>query len=248
MTFGQRVRQRREALGLSRAALADRLGVTLSAVSNYETGVSFPREAILLRLFDCLETEPNVLFQDCFQGGEASLSASERALMQVFRVLSPRGRETVQSLAETLRDFQEGAEPEVPAPRTIPLYRSPAAAGYAAPVFGEDYDNLPVGVDVPRSAEYAIRIQGDSMEPHISDGDVVYVNRSPLRMGDVGIFCVDGEMFCKQYYRDPAGVVYLFSLNRARADADIVLVPSGGRSLVCLGRVILRTLPLPGKG
>ena len=71
-----------------------------------------------------------------------------------------------------------------------------------------------------------MRIQGDSMEPYIHDGSVVYVNHDPLRAGDVGIFCVDGDMLCKQYYRDPLGVVYLFSLNRRRADADVILPPS----------------------
>ena len=54
-------------------------------------------------------------------------------------------------------------------------------------------------------------------------------------------------MFCKKYYKDPAGVVYLFSLNRARADADVVLTPGCGRNLVCLGRVIFHAPPLPGK-
>ncbi|CAN4012119.1 Thioredoxin, partial [Dysosmobacter welbionis] len=47
--------------------LADRLGVTPSTVSNYETGVSFPKEEMMLRLFDCLETDPNTLFQDSFR-------------------------------------------------------------------------------------------------------------------------------------------------------------------------------------
>ena len=132
-------------------------------------------------------------------------------------------------------------------PRIIPLYRSPAAAGYAAPVFGEDFDSISVTDEVPQSAEYAVRIQGDSMAPHIPDGSVVYVNRDPLGPGDVGIFCVDGDMFCKQYYKDPAGVVYLFSLNRARADADVVLMPGSSRGLVCFGRVIMHALPLPGR-
>ena len=40
-------------------------------------------------------------------------------------------------------------------------------------------------------------------------------------------------------------MVYLFSLNRARADADLMLTAAGGRSLVCFGRVILRAFPLP---
>ena len=91
----------------------------------------------------------------------------------------------------------------------------------------------------------AVRIQGDSMEPYIHDGSVVYVNHDPLRAGDVGIFCVDGDMLCKQYYRDPLGVVYLFSLNRHRADADVILPPSSGRSLTCFGRVMLHGLPIP---
>ena len=52
------------------------------------------------------------------------------------------------------------------------------------------------------------------MEPYIQDGSVAYVNRDPLASGDVGIFCVDGEMLCKQYVRDQLGMVYLFSLNR----------------------------------
>ena len=41
--------------------------------------------------------------------------------------------------------------------------------------------------------------------------------------------------------------MYLFSLNRARADADVLLTPASGRSLVSFGRVILHAPPLPGK-
>ena len=100
---------------------------------------------------------------------------------------------------------------------------------------------------VPQAAEFAVRIQGDSMVPYIPDGSVVYVNRDPLKAGDVGIFCVDGDIFCKQYYKDPAGTVYLFSLNRARADADVVLTAGSGRTLACFGRVILHAPPLPGR-
>ena len=84
------------------------------------------------------------------------------------------------------------------------------------------------------------------MAPWIEDGSLAYVNRDPLKDGDVGIFCVDGDILCKQYHKDPAGVVYLFSLNRARADADVVLTAGSGRSLACFGRVIVHAPPLPG--
>ena len=249
MSFGERMRARREELGVSRTQLAQRLGVSPSAIGNYETGVSFPKEAVMLRLFDCLQTEPNVLFQDSFSAGGQVLSQSERALLKQYRGLSPTGRETVRSAVEALCAYRDEVEQsrERQEPRVIPLYRCPAAAGYAAPVFGEDFDYIEVTDQVPAAAEFAVRIQGDSMTPYIADGSQVYVNRDPMKNGDVGIFCVDGDMLCKQYYKDPFGNVYLFSLNRARADADVLLTPASGRSLVSFGRVILHAPPLPGK-
>ena len=248
MNFAQHCRERLEELGISRQQLSELLGVSLSAVSNYETGVSFPKEEILLRLFDALRTDPNTLFQDSFRHGGTDLSRSERALIARYRTLSPLGRESLRSVADTLCDYQSelGRDRGEGEKRVIPLYRSGAAAGYAAPVFEEDFDYLTVEDDVPQAAEFAVRIQGDSMEPFIADGDVVYVNRDPLGIGDVGIFWVDGDMLCKQYYKDSAGVVYLFSLNRARADADVVLTADSGRRLACFGRVLMHPLPLPG--
>jgi len=248
MSFGMQLKRRREELGLSRNELAERLGVSASSISNYENGLSFPKEEVMLRLFDGLDTEPNALFRDSFRTGGWVLSRSERELLEQYRGLSPKGRETVRSVVDALCAYRdEVEEARQQEPRTIPLYRSPAAAGYAAPVFGTDYESIPVTDEVPQAAEFAVRIQGDSMAPYIPDGSVVYVNRDPLKAGDVGIFCVDGDMFCKQYYKDPAGVVYLFSLNRARADADVVLLPGGSRGLACFGRVLMHSLPLPGK-
>ena len=249
MSFGDRLRARREELNLSRADLADTLGVTRSAIGNYETGVSFPKEDVLLRLFDCLQVDPNYLYRDSFRGGGEVISHNERILLEKYRCLSAAGREAVRDLVSALCDYQDELQQEHPAqePRVIPLYRSPAAAGFASPVFGSDYDPLPVEGDVPAAAEFAVRVQGDSMAPWIPDGSVVYVNRDPLKPGDVGIFCVDGESVCKQYSRDSRGTVYLFSLNRKRADADVVLPPDSGRTLVCFGRVMSRGYPLPGK-
>ena len=157
MAFGDRIKARREELALSRPQLADRLGVTPSTVSNYETGVSFPKEEMMLRLFDCLETDPNTLFQDSFRRGADVLTERERQLLEQYRSLSPLGRESVQTMVEALRACQqESAAPEQE-PRVIPLYRTPAAAGYAAPVFGEDFDYLQVTDGVPQAAEFAVR-------------------------------------------------------------------------------------------
>lgn len=249
MGFGEQLRQRRKELSLSREELADKLGVTRSAVGNYETGLSAPKESVLLRLFDVLQVEPNYLYRDFYAAGRAgqAVSEEEQSLLKKYRELGLAGRQTLSLMLDALSLMQAEAEQDRPAAeaRTIPLYCSPAAAGYAAPVFGEDYELLPVAADVPPGAELAVRIQGDSMEPYIHDESVVYVNHDPLLPGDVGIFCVDGDMLCKQYYRDPMGTVYLFSLNRSRSDADQVFTAGSGRSLTCFGRVMLHTPPLP---
>ncbi len=51
--FGEQLRQRRKELGLSREELADKLGVTRSAVGNYETGLSAPRRAFCCGYLTC---------------------------------------------------------------------------------------------------------------------------------------------------------------------------------------------------
>jgi len=247
MGFGEQLKRCREELGLSRGEVAEKLGISVSAISNYENGLSFPVDKVLLRLFDILNTEPNVLFQDSFRAGKQVLGRSEKALLEKYRTLSPAGREAVRAVLDAMCAYCEEAETGIreTEPRVIPFYRSPAAAGYAAPAFGEDFEYISVTDDVPQAAEFAVRIQGDSMAPFIPDGAVAYVNRDPLKSGDVGIFCVDGDIFCKQYHRDASGTVYLFSLNRARADADVVLPPESSRGLACFGRVIMHGLPLP---
>ena len=248
MSMGERIRERREALGMTRMDLADALGVSRSAVGNYELDISAPKEEVLLRLFRVLHMEPNYLFQDSYPIPTAS--PEEQKLMEKYRSLSRAGRETAHTMLGALCAMQDALlEEEEPAgeeSRVIPLYTSPAAAGYASPVMGEDFMPIAVTADVPAAAEFAVRIRGDSMEPHIADGSIVYVNHDRVSNGDVGIFCVDGEMLCKQYYCDTAGIVYLFSLNRRRADADVVFYKDSGRNLFCFGRVLLPArLPLP---
>ncbi len=249
MSFQERLRAQREAKGMTQAELAEALGVSKSAVGNYETGVSMPREETLLRLFQVLDAEPNYLFQDSYAGGKSVLTPQEEALLARWRALSAKGKRAVTAVLDAAEEDRSGkvqALPKKKPVRQIPLFVSPAAAGYASPVLGEEYELLPVGEDVPENAQLAIRIQGDSMEPYIMDGSIVYVGREPLENGDVGVFCVDGDTFCKQYYRDMLGMVYLFSLNRRRADADVVLPPSSNRTLSCFGRVLLKgRLPLP---
>ena len=118
MKFGDRVRLRREELGMMQQDLASRLGITPSAVANYEKNLSFPREEIFLRMFDSLQTDPNSLLRDSFRGGREVLTAVERQLLKRFRALAPGGREAVRELADSLYNWQEEMEADSPACHT----------------------------------------------------------------------------------------------------------------------------------
>ena len=190
---------------------------------------------------------------EIFDSKKASpLSDEAMKLAQDYDNLDNWGRQAVRELADTelarMEDesrFMAESTPEEE-PRVINLYLEPSAAGIATPTFGVDFEPYTLQPDDPKGASFAVRIQGDSMEPYFPDGSMVFVNHDPMADGDIGIFCVDGGTVCKQYHRDPLGVVYLFSLNRKRDDADICIPTSSNHSLICQGRVITkRRFPIP---
>ncbi len=194
---------------------------------------------VLLRICAALGVPVDVF---CPDGADALPAAApaDWALLGKFRALDDDGRALTELVMD--RELERVRRAREAAPRRIiPLYRTPAAAGYASPALGDDYEDYAVDPDCP--ADFAVRIAGDSMEPYIADGAVVLVRRSPIQTGDVGLFFVDGDMKCKQYVRDSYGNVYLVSLNRDRADADVRIPASSGVTLCCFGKVMLEKRP-----
>lgn len=172
--------------------------------------------------------------------------AEEMELVSRYRRLDESGK----NLANLVIDHElRRIESEVPEESTemkiIPLYATPAAAGYASPALGEDYTDYMIPAS--SKADFAVKIDGDSMEPYIPDGSVALCRRGAIiHDGDVGLFFVDGDMKCKQYCQDYAGNVYLFSANRRRSDADVEIKASSGITLLCFGKVLLeKSIPLP---
>ena len=62
MSIGQRLKEARLARHMKQEELAAAVGVTKGAIGNYETGTSFPKENIMLQLFDSLRVDPNYLY------------------------------------------------------------------------------------------------------------------------------------------------------------------------------------------
>lgn len=181
------------------------------------------------------------------------LSAGALNLAKDYETLDAHGKATVRVVIdeelnrmEELENLAE-MEPENE-PKIINLFDNPSAAGLALDDTGQGCQPYELKDNDPQGASYAVRVQGDSMEPYFQDGSIVFINHDQMRDGDIGIFCVDGATVIKQWHYDRMlGITYLFSLNRKRADADVVITRNSGRSCVWQGRVMTRKrFDLPG--
>ncbi len=230
--------------------IARLLGVSKSTVSSYCSANQMPR-------MDKIET-----LAHHFGVSRAELIGDENAPEEprpaepappcpaelVYEELNEQGQAEFLRYGNYLRQQPEyRAERPVIRFETIKHFLVPAAAGYASPIQGEDYEELPRTADTPAGADFCITIRGDSMEPYIPDGSLVYVKRgAPLEEFEAGVFFVDGDVYCKQWCTDWAGTLHLLSANPLREDANIVIPRDSGRVCVCFGKVLLpRRLPKP---
>lgn len=248
------IKAAREQAGYSQKELARIVGVAPSTFNGYESGTHDPKSDLLMKIARACQVSVDFLL-DYDSGAEREKAVTDEAakVARDYQGLDRWGRQVVRSViadeqarmadeARLMGDFAPEAEPKV-----INLFVEPSAAGIAVPTMGVDYEPYELTPQDPPDAAYAVRVQGDSMEPDFPDGSIVFVNHDAMRDGDIGIFSVDGGTVCKQYHQE-GGVVYLFSLNRRRQDADIVLFSGGNRGFVCQGRVMTRKrYPVPGR-
>ena len=86
--------------------------------------------------------------------------------------------------------------------RELPLYLLPASAGTGEFLDGEEHEMVVVGSEVPEKASFGIRLNGNSMEPRYMSGQIVWVYKTTeLFDGDIGIFYLDGQAYCKKLHK-----------------------------------------------
>jgi len=216
----------------------------------YKKGFDGIKIPTLQKLSKCFGTSLDYWFGDG-EGVEMELLGQEREFLVKYRGLDGHGKRMVDftleeefARVEGERQARDASAGEDRRTKVIRLFRTPAAAGVGEPIQDEDFDEIVVPAD--KKGDFAVRIQGDSMEPYIRDGGIVYVDadgRFNMQNGDVGVFYFNGNTYCKQFNRDKLGNVILFSVNRERSDRDVFVMREPG--LVCFGRVIGVNPPMP---
>jgi SOS-response transcriptional repressor LexA len=150
MAPGERIRKRREALGLSLEQVAESVGVSYQAVQQWETrdGVGYvPRGDRRKKLAHALQwTEPELEFG-------------------------------IQQAQMPLGDYNVAEGPNIG--RVVPLISWVQAGSFHEPIdpyrVGDAEDWLPIPKRAgPRT--FALRVRGISMEPKYHDGEIIFVD------------------------------------------------------------------------
>ena len=104
MGIGKRIREARENAGLTQKELAKKIGVTGSAITNYEQGTSHPKENILYSLINVLNVDANFLFQDMMNSEllDFTVEPHEKDLLQKYRRLPDTGKQAVENMMDTM--------------------------------------------------------------------------------------------------------------------------------------------------
>lgn len=114
----------------------------------------------------------------------------------------------------------------------IPYYRGGVSAGTGIFILGneaEDDIELP---DIPEyhNADFALDVNGDSMEPSFNDGDIALVSQNmEMQTGDIGVFVINGNAFIKELGKNE-----LISHNKEYPSIPI----HEEDNVVCMGKVI----------
>ena len=161
-SLGATLHQLRREAGLTQSRVCEKLAergfeIQNAAVSKWEKDMTMPNAAQFLALCE-IYSVTDVMGTFTGRGETAGLNEAGRKLVSEYvRVLSASG----------LYSKNDS--------RKLPLYDLAASAGTGQFLDGESYSLIDAS-DAPDRADFAVRIAGDSMEPDVPDGSIVWVH------------------------------------------------------------------------
>lgn len=225
MAFIDRLKDARKNAGMTQEKLAQKIGVAKSTYTGYEKGNSEPNMYVLSKIMEALNVDANYLYQDEVKAMHDTRATPHEMehLVKKYRLLDPYGKEAVDGVldvewrrcesvrATALQESRRQAEAAMelmPEVVEMLVYVNPAAAG--TPLYAEsDFERLEFPADeVPRGADFGIRISGRSMEPTVMDGAIAWVRkRLDFLDGTVGVFMLNDSAVCKRFFKSGDSVI-----------------------------------------
>ena len=180
--------------------------------------------------------------------GPEPQTSDETAIVQGYRALDRHGKNLVRLVidaeADRIREQEAAAAPVIDLGTIRHYLYSPAAGpdGLAE----DEFEDIPRTEDMPRGADFCVTVSGDSMEPYLHDGQMIFVARDrQVNRLDVGVWYYQGGTYVKQLdKREDA--IYLLSANPDREAANLRIPYESEHDLRCYGKVLgIKKLPRP---
>lgn len=206
--------------GKTQKEVAKILGRNQPIVGHWESGYAQPDANTLFTLCDIYGTSVDAAFG--FKKEQASVSKSDLELLKQFHGLDSAGKDfvlstlkheaervkTLEGQATQILELQKAILPHY----MISYYQRMGSAGSGEYLFDDIPTDLISVQDTPmaRKADFALGINGESMEPTYHDGDKVFVKKAnEIPTGSIGVFLRGNECFIKEL-----GVDRLISHNK----------------------------------
>lgn len=201
-TLGKRIRDLRERKNLTQTELSQELGMkTYTTVSKWESDENFPKGKDLKKLAELFGVSSDYLL------GLAKESKRDTSsdISTIYNQLVPPRQEKVYNFAERQLEEQNSNVVHFPKKEKLPTIKNSASAANPTElVYGDIVVEEEEFERVPSSADFAVPIIGDSMEPVIKNGQFVFVKEQPdVEDGEIAIVEIDGDgVTCKEVFKD----------------------------------------------
>ena len=208
-TLGKRIRILRERKNWTQTELSQELGMkTYTTVSKWESDENFPKGKDLKKLAELFGVSSDYLL------GLSTVSKQDD-ISTIYNQLAPPRQEKVYNFAE--RQLEEQNR------KVVPLFGT-TAANPTELSYGDINMEDTIEINVPKKAECALVVKGDSMEPEYQNGDIVFYKSQPaVENGEMAIVEIDGDgvTLKKIYYNYDDDKVVLRSLNGKYEDREL---------------------------
>lgn len=187
--------------------VAEAVGILPDTYRSYETGRREPNLKTLVLIADYFHVSTDYLLGRAPQTDAMALLISQadvtlETLTKQFEALPEDGKALMIAIIRALNETRDIRYPKKK-PRTVWIkqHQNKAAAGFGYDLSEDDewYDVEVIDNPKVGEADFAVEIDGDSMEPDYHNGDLALIKLDPdVPVGKVGLFVLDGMGYIKE--------------------------------------------------